>query len=353
MIISWIIAIGILAGMTDMLSGNRWGLGEKFHQGFELIGSMMLSMAGIMALAPAIANFLKPVVLPVFRAVGIDPGMMGILLGNDMGGWQLAMSLAENRTIGIMAGGITAGMLGGTLIFSIPLGFALTKEEDHPYFSKGILIGISAIPVGSIIAGIFLGLPLPIVLRNNLPVLALSVLIIFGFLFCQNKIIKAMEWFGKIINWIGLIGIGLGSFTRLTGIQIIPHMADILEMMGVVCSVTITMLGMFPILELISRMARPILRKMEKKTWIDEASCSGILFTMASAAPVFSSMKDMNKRGIVINAAWITCCAALFGSQLGLVMSIGQEYVAPYLAGKLGAGVTALALSIILTENMK
>ena len=63
MIISWIIAIGILLGMTDMLIGNRFGLGEKFHQGFELIGSMMLSMAGIMALAPAIAEFLKPCIL--------------------------------------------------------------------------------------------------------------------------------------------------------------------------------------------------------------------------------------------------------------------------------------------------
>lgn len=353
MIISWIIAIGILLGMTDMLIGNRFGLGEKFHQGFELIGSMMLSMAGIMALAPAIAEFLKPCILPVFRAAGIDPGMMGILLCNDMGGYQLAMSLAQDRTIGIMAGGITAGMLGGTLVFSIPLGFTLVREEDHPYFSRGILIGISSIPVGSILAGILLKLPLRVVLWNNVPVLGLSLLIVLGVIFWQNATVKVMEWFGKIINWIGLIGIGLGAFTSLTGIQVIPGMADILEMMGVVCSVTVTMLGMLPILELFSRLVRPLLIKAEKRTGLDGASCSGIIFTMASAAPVFSSMKEMKKRGIVINAAWITCCAALFGSQLGLVMSIGQEYVIPYLAGKSAAGLTAFVASIVLTGNMK
>lgn len=353
MIISWIIAIGILIGTADMLIGNRFGLGEKFHQGFELIGSMMLSMAGIMALAPAIADFLKPVILPLFRAAGIDPGMMGILLCSDMGGYQLAMSLAENRTIGILAGGITAGMLGGTLIFSIPLGFTLVKKEDHPYFSRGILIGISSIPVGSILAGVLLKLPLRVVLWNNIPVLGLSLLIVLGFLFWQNAIVRVMEWFGKIVNWVGLAGIGLGSFTRLTGIQLIPGMGDILEMMGVVCSVTITMVGMFPILELFSRLVRPLLLRLERKTGLDSVSCSGIIFTMASAAPVFSNMKDMKKRGIVINAAWITCCAALFGSQLGLVMSIGQEYVVPYLAGKSAAGLTALAAAVILTGKMK
>lgn len=353
MIISWIIAIGILIGMTDMLAGNRFGVGEKFRQGFELIGSMMLSMAGIMALAPAIAELLNPFIVPLFQAVGIDPGMMGILLCSDMGGYQLAMSLAENRTVGILAGGITAGMLGGTLIFSIPLGFTLVKKEDHPYFSKGILIGISSIPVGSILAGILLRLPLRDVLRNNIPVLGLSLMIVLGFLFRQDTVVRAMVWFGKIVNVIGLIGIGLGSFTYLTGIRLIPGMGDILEMMGIVCSVTITMLGMFPILELFSRLVQPLLLKMEKRTGLGGAGCSGIIFTMASAAPVFSDMKNMDKRGIVINAAWISCCAALFGSQLGLVMSIGQEYIVPYLAGKSAAGLTALAAAIILTGKMK
>jgi len=353
MIISWIVAVGILIGMADMLAGNRFGLGEKFHQGFELIGSMMLSMAGIMALAPVMANCFKPLILPVFRAAGIDPGMMGVLLGSDMGGYQFAMSLAEDKTIGIMAGGIIAGMLGGTLIFSIPLGFGLIEKEDYPYFSRGILIGISAIPVGGIIAGLLLGLSLPVVLWNNIPVLVLSLAIVLGFIFCQSVLVRIMVWLGKAINWIGLIGIGLGSFTSLTKIQLIPQMADILEMMGVVCSVTITMLGMFPILELFKRVVEPFLHRIEKRTGLDNNSCSSIIFTMASAAPVFSNMKNMKKRGIVINAAWLTCCAALFGSQLGLVMSIGQDYVVPYIAAKLGAGITALAASIVLTGKMK
>ena len=127
MVISWIVAVGILVGMADTLAGNRFGIGEKFQQGFRLIGSMMISMAGIMALAPALAALVEPAVVPLFHRIGVDPGMFGILMGNDMGGYQMAMSLAENEKIGLMAGGITAGMLGGTLNFSIPMGFRVSS----------------------------------------------------------------------------------------------------------------------------------------------------------------------------------------------------------------------------------
>ena len=52
--ISWIVAIGVLVGMADSLTGNHFGVGESFQRGFRLIGSMMISMAGIMALAPVL-----------------------------------------------------------------------------------------------------------------------------------------------------------------------------------------------------------------------------------------------------------------------------------------------------------
>lgn len=58
-IITVLIAVGILIGVTDTLRGNKWKLGEKFQQGFRLIGSMMISMAGIMTMAPVIALVIK------------------------------------------------------------------------------------------------------------------------------------------------------------------------------------------------------------------------------------------------------------------------------------------------------
>ena len=71
-----------------------------------------------------------------------------------MGGYQMAKSLAEDPQVGMMLGGITAGMFGGTLTFSIPLGFSLIQGDARKSLSKGMLIGIGCIPVGSIAGGI-------------------------------------------------------------------------------------------------------------------------------------------------------------------------------------------------------
>ena len=353
MVISWIVAVGILVGMADTLAGNRFGIGEKFQQGFRLIGSMMISMAGIMALAPALAALVEPAVVPFFHRIGVDPGMFGILMGNDMGGYQMAMSLAENEKIGLMAGGITAGMLGGTLNFSIPMGFGLIEKEDAPYFSRGILIGVSTIPVGSIVSGLLLGIPAETVVWNHLPVLVLTVLIAAGFLKFQDGMVRMMGYLGKLVEWAGLIGIGIGSFTYLTGVTVIPGMTPILDTMGIVCSVNITMIGMFPVLEIFTRCFRRLLYRAGEHIGLNVEGCSGLIFTMASAAPVFLMMKDMGKRGVVLNAAWIVSCAAVFGSQMGLIMGIGMEYLPAFLAGKLLSGMAALAVGLLYTRRWR
>ena len=47
-----LIAAGALLGGVDKIIGNRFGFGKKFDDGFLLMGSMALSMTGIICLAP-------------------------------------------------------------------------------------------------------------------------------------------------------------------------------------------------------------------------------------------------------------------------------------------------------------
>ena len=89
-------AVGALLGGIDRILGNRFGLGEKFEEGFRLMGSVGLSMAGIICLTPVIANVLGGAVTKLFSAIGVDPGMFGGILAIDMGGYQLATELATN-----------------------------------------------------------------------------------------------------------------------------------------------------------------------------------------------------------------------------------------------------------------
>lgn len=89
-IIIYIMVFFAALGALDRIIGNRFGLGEKFEEGIMAIGALAVSMVGIIALAPVIANLLKPVIVPLFGFLGADPAMFaGSILANDMGGAPL------------------------------------------------------------------------------------------------------------------------------------------------------------------------------------------------------------------------------------------------------------------------
>ena len=98
----FIMAAGAVVGGIDRILGNRWGYGEKFEEGFQLLGSTALSMVGMICLAPVLADTFGKAVIPFYKLLGVDPGMFGSLLAIDMGGYQLAQELAVNPLIILM-----------------------------------------------------------------------------------------------------------------------------------------------------------------------------------------------------------------------------------------------------------
>ena len=50
-IIMWIMAVGAIVGGLDRLFGNKFGLGEKFEEGFNAMGPLALGMVGIVCLS--------------------------------------------------------------------------------------------------------------------------------------------------------------------------------------------------------------------------------------------------------------------------------------------------------------
>ncbi len=171
--IIWLMAIGILLGAIDRIIGNKFGLGEQFEEGFNAMGPLALGMVGIVTLAPVIAKVLGPIIIPVFSLMGADPAMFAMILANDMGGYPLAMELAQNEQAGLLAGLIVSSMMGCTLVFSIPVGLGLIEYKDRPFFAKGLLIGLITIPAGGIVVGLIAGFEPLMVLVNNIPVIIL------------------------------------------------------------------------------------------------------------------------------------------------------------------------------------
>ncbi len=351
-IILWVMAIGILIGAADKITGNHLGLGEKFDEGFMAMGSLALGMVGIVCLAPVISDLLGPVIIPACKAIGADPALFGSILANDMGGYSLSMALAQDSEAGLFAGNIVASMLGCTLVFSIPVGLGLIEKEDRGYFSKGLLIGLITIPIGCVAGGIIAGFSISMILHNTLPILIISLLLALGLKVIPDKMIKGCTAFGQFITIIIYIGLACAAFEYITGIVIIKGMAPIMDGMNAISGIAIVLLGTFPVLAILVRVLDKPLNAVGRKMGMDAVSAAGLVFTLANSVPVYTMMKDMKKRGIIINTAWLVPATAALGDHLGFTAGVQPSMITPVVSGKLIAGVAAVILACLMTKDL-
>ena len=350
-IILWVMAAGVLIGAADKIFGNRLGLGEKFDEGFQAMGPLALGMVGIVCLAPVIADLLGPVIIPVFEALGADPAMFGAILANDMGGYPLAVELAQDQEAGLLAGNIVASMLGCTLVFSIPVGLGLIEKEDRPYFSKGLLIGLITIPAGSVIGGLIAGFDPSMVLWNTVPVIILAAVLALGLKFIPEAMVKGCMVFGQFITIVIYIGLAGAAFEHFTGVVVIPGMADIMEGMSAIAGIGIVLLGTFPVLTILTKVLDKPLNRAGQKLGLDKTSAAGLVFTLANSVPVYTMMKDMNKKGIIVNTAWLVPATAALGDHLGFTAGVEPSMITPVVVGKLAAGVIAVCLALFMCHS--
>ncbi|MBI9060172.1 MAG: ethanolamine utilization protein EutH [Labilibaculum sp.] len=352
-LIIWLMAIGILIGGIDRIIGNKFGLGEQFEEGLNAMGPLALGMVGIVTLAPVIANVLGPVIIPVFTFMGADPAMFAMILANDMGGYPLAMELAQNEQAGLLSGLIVSSMMGCTLVFSIPVGLGLIEFKDRPFFAKGLLIGLITVPIGGIAGGLIAGFDPVLVLVNNIPVIILAIIFVVGLIFFPKQMIKGALLFGKLIIIVITIGLATSAFQELTEIIIIPGMTPIMEAMEIIAMIAIVLLGTFPILTIVTKFLNKPLTAIGKKIGMDATSAAGIVITMANSIPVYKMMKDMDPKGKVINTAWLVPATAVLGDHLGFTAAVRPDMITPVLFGKLIAGVLAIVIALYFTKDLK
>lgn len=347
-----IMAVGVLIGAADKIAGNRFGIGEKFDEGFRAMGSLALGMVGIICLAPVISKLLGPIMMPACKVIGADPAIFGAILANDMGGYSLAMELAQDKQAGLFVGMIVAAMFGCTLVFSIPVGLRLIEKEDISYFSQGLLIGFISIPIGCIVGGMVAGFSPRLVVRNTIPILVISIILAVGLKIIPDKMIQGCTIFGQLITALIYIGLACAAFEYLTGIVIIRGMTPIMDGMDTVSKIAIVLLGTFPILTILVKILDRPLNSIGRKIGLDSISAAGIVFTLANSVPVYTMMKNMKKRGIIMNTAWLVPATSTFGAHLGFTAGVQPTMIVPVVVGKLTAGVVALILAYFLTKNM-
>ena len=353
-IIIYIMVIFAALGALDRIFGSRFGLGEKFEEGIMAIGALSISMVGIIALDPVIANLLKPVIVPVFGLLGADPAMFaGSILANDMGGAPLAQALALNEDAGNFGGLIVGAMLGPTIVFTIPVALGIIREEDRKYLATGVLAGVITIPIGSLAGGLAAGYSFTMVLKNLIPIIIFAVLIALGLWKFESAMVKGFTYFGKFVVAVITLGLGVGIIEQLTGIVLIPGMNPIGEGFEVVADIAIVLAGAFPLVYVITKVFKKPLMGLGKVLGMNEVAAAGLVASLANSIPMFGMMKDMDDRGKVLNVAFAVSAAFVFGDHLGFTAGFNQDMIFPMIVGKLVGGITAVFAALILVRNKK
>lgn len=339
-------------GALDRIFGSRFGLGEKFEEGIMAIGALSVSMVGIIALAPVIANLLKPVIVPLFGLLGADPAMFaGSILANDMGGAPLAQALALNKDAGNFGGLIVGAMLGPTIVFTIPVALGIIREEDRKYLATGVLAGVITIPIGSFVGGLVAGYSIVMVLKNLIPIIIFAVLIALGLWKFENAMVKGFTYFGKFVVAVITLGLGVGIIEQLTGIVLIPGMNPISEGFEVVADIAIVLAGAFPLVYVITKVFKKPLMGLGKVLGMNEMAAAGLVASLANSIPMFGMMKDMDDKGKVLNVAFAVSAAFVFGDHLGFTAGFNQDMIFPMIVGKLVGGITAVIAALVLVRS--
>ncbi len=351
-IIILIMAVFAAAGALDRIFGNRLGLGDQFEEGIRTMGTLALSMVGIICLAPVLANLLRPVVVPVYTFLGADPAMFaGTLLACDMGGASLAKELTSDPQAAILGGILCSSMLGVTVVFTIPVAIGLLKKEDVPALAKGVLAGIITVPLGVLAGGLVAGMPLLMVLRNLIPIVLIAVLIALGLWKAERFMIKGFQIFGKAVLIVITIGLGAAVVQKLTGFVIIPGMAPIEEGLTVVGEIAIMLAGALPLVYVITKLLKKPLLMLGKRLGINDTAAAGLVASLANSIATFHLVKDMDARGKVVNLAFAVSAAFVFGDHLGFTAGFAPEAIPAMIVGKLVGGISAVVVALLITKK--
>ncbi len=352
-IIMYIMVIFMVLGVIDKIIGNKFGLGEQFEAGIMAMGSLAIAMVGIVSLAPVLANILSPVVVPAYKAVGADPSMFATtLLACDMGGYPLAIQMAETAAAGQFAGIILGSMMGPTIVFTIPVALGIIDKDDRKYLAKGVLAGMITIPIGCFVGGLVAGFPIVMILSNLVPIIIFAVLIAIGLWRIPNGMIKGFDVFGKFITIIILVGLAASIIESLTGFVIIPGMAPISDGISTVGSIAIVLAGAYPLVFVITKVFKKPLMKIGNLLGISDVSTAGLIATLANNIPMFGMMKDMDERGKILNVAFAVSAAFVFGDHLGFTAGVEPGMISSMIVGKLVAGVTAIAVATLIAPKV-
>ena len=342
------LAFAIL-GAIDRALGNRLGLGKEFEKGFMLLGVFSLTVTGMLVISPLVATLLAPCADWIYATLKIDPSIIpASFFAIDMGGASLALEMTKNDSIGALHGFIISAMMGCTVSFIIPYALGVVKKEKQREVFLGFLCGLVTVPLGCLVVGVLLKIEFITLVRNLLPLILFSGLIICGLLFFLKVTVKIFAGFGVFVKILVTVGLVLGMIQFVAGKEVISGLANFEESSRVCLNSAIIMSGAFPFMYVVSKILTKPVEKLADVLHINETSAFGFLSTVVSCVPTIDKANQMDAKGLVLNAAFVVPCSALFGSHFAFTMAFRSEYVGYLITAKIISGVAAIVLAYFI-----
>lgn len=366
-VVALMVAFSIVAIVDILVFKEKFGLGEEFRRGFSMMGPVCMAIVGIIALVPILSLVIENTISPLYASLGLDPSMaVTAILANDMGGFQLAASVALDDTIGRWAGLVYGSMMGATIVFSIPVGLAAVRKEDVSGFSKGILYGIASIPVGTFVGGLIMGIPFGLVVKNLIIPIIFSAIIVTCLALWPKATAKVFAIFSEIVNIFAFVGLALavskdlvlipladmGLFDIAT-IPVINMIGSTSEGIAVAGIGGLVLSGTLPFIAIINKVLKKPFQSFSEKTGISEAGVTGFLLTCANNLAMFATLDKMKEREKIANVAFAVCAAFVIGDHLAFTAANDASCIAPMMAAKFISGIVAVTMALFFTRNLK
>ncbi len=349
-----ILAFAAIAAL-DRIFGGRLKLGSEFEKGVMMLGPLTLSMAGMLIMAPTVAELLSGISdkFPPFLDFSVIPASF---LANDMGGAPLALRLAKDADIGSFNAYIVSSMMGCTVSFTLPFALQMTAKEHHSDMLFGMLCGIVTIPVGCIVSGFICGLSPTAVVVDLSVLIIFAALVAVGLIKFERVTVKLFSVIGLVMQALITFGLVHGAVEFITDYKLISS-ADTLEnAMSVIINIACIMLGAFPILAILRRILKKPMELLGERLGINEIAGFGFLSTVGTSVSTFEAVSKMDRRGIILNSAFAVSASFVFVDHLAFTMSFSDAsaaYVPAMIAGKLISGVSAVVLAYVLCKKVK
>ena len=150
---------------------------------------------------------------------------------------------------------------------------------------------------------------------------------------------------------LGILGLTAGAVQYIADVRVIPSLAPIEDAMKTVSSIGVVMLGSLPAAELLRRALSKPLMRLERRLGMKDSSLAALLVGFVSITPALAMMKEMDRRGQTMNAAFSVCADSALAAHLGFTLSTEPQMLVPLLLTKFFGGALAAILAVVFAKR--